>query len=115
MKVLNIEFNVKPDNRRELLQTIKSLFDKGKCEKGRISSHLYRDVYEETHFNIKEEWRREEDLRRYLSSDLFGILLGALNLLGESRNVKIESLTEFLDESELMELRDKSNGSLKSP
>jgi quinol monooxygenase YgiN len=105
MLALTIDFTVTPDNRKELLQTIYSLTEKSKSESGRISRHLYRDAEETDRFILKEEWRKEKDLRRYLKGDLFGVLIGALNLLGESRQLKLERISETLDESAVIGMR----------
>ena len=114
MIALTIDFTVTPDNRKELLQTIHSLFEKSESESGRIRRHLYTDAEDVNRFILKEEWLTEKDLRRYLNGDLFGVLLGALNLLGESRKLKLERISKTLDDSTVIAMRknapDRLNG-----
>jgi len=107
MITLSIDFTVTPANRRELLQTIHSLFDGSETEPGRISRRFYRDAEDANRFTLTEQWHTERDIRRYLTHDLFGVLLGALNLLGESRNLKIEMISETWDEPAVIAMRQK--------
>jgi quinol monooxygenase YgiN len=108
MVSLTIDFTVTPANRKELLQTIQCLFGKSESEPGRISMHLYLDADDANRFIIKEQWHTEKDIRQYLNRDLFGVLLGALNLLGESRSMKLEKISETLDEPMVIAMRKNS-------
>ncbi len=66
---------------REFLQTMISLREEKKKEKGIRNSELYWDVHDEKRFSVIEEWETEQDLEKYLEGEGYRVLLGALRVL----------------------------------
>ncbi len=92
MIVSNTKISVKPENRKEFLQTLNSLIGKVRHGKGCVSYNLYQDVENENAFILIEEWETQSDLDNHLRSDRFGVLLGALNLLSEAPEIRFNTL-----------------------
>ena len=62
MIVTSTKISVKPENRKEFLQTLHSLMDRIRDGQGCLGYNLYRDVENENDFVIVEEWETEADL-----------------------------------------------------
>ena len=74
---------VLPEKRMELSQTIASLMDSIKTEKGCKRCDFCQGMEDENRLFLLEEWDTEENLMSYLKSARFGVLRGAMNLLKE--------------------------------
>ena len=92
MIVSNTKISVKPENRKELLQTLISLIGGIRHMKGCVSYNLYQEVENENVFMLIEEWETQADLDNHLRSDRFGVLLGALNLLSDTPEFRFNTL-----------------------
>ncbi len=94
-----IILNALPEKRKELMQTLLSMFEANGKEKGRLRYNILTDIHETTVFNLIEEWVTREDLDRYLRSERFSIILGTKSLLAVPMKIKIHSVshTEGID------------------
>jgi len=71
------------DKRRELAQTITSLSDFTRMEKGCRRCDFCRSFENENRFFLLEEWNTRENLMTHLKSEYFKVLRGTANLLEE--------------------------------
>jgi quinol monooxygenase YgiN len=85
-----ILFDVLPEKRIELLQTLRSMVEGFKKEKGCKSCFFYQDVDNENIFILVEEWNSQEELDNHLKSEMFGALIGAKSLLAKIPEVDIK-------------------------
>ena len=72
---------VKPEKRIELVQTISRLLGPIKNVKGCRSIRFYLDAADENSSLLLCEWETESDLDRYIRSNDFSILRGAIMVL----------------------------------
>ena len=72
---------VKPEKRVELAQTIGRLLGPIKDIKGCRGIGFYLDAADENSSLLLSEWETESDLDRYLRSNDFAILRGAITIL----------------------------------
>jgi quinol monooxygenase YgiN len=72
---------VKPDKRTELVQTISRLVGPIKNVKGCRTIRFYLDATDENSSLLLSEWETESDLDRYIRSNDFAILRGAIMVL----------------------------------
>ena len=72
---------VLPEKRKELCQTISSLLDPVKRERGCLTYHFYEEAEDENTFVIIGEWETTEAWNNHLHSDNFAVLLGSISLL----------------------------------
>ena len=84
MVVATIRLLVSADYHRELLQTVQSLLDPMRAQRGCLGLHLYREIGGKEAICLIEEWATPEDLTEHLRSNHFVVLLGAARLLLES-------------------------------
>jgi hypothetical protein len=59
-----------------------------------LNCHLYQDVENENALNLVVEWKAKRVLEKYIRSESFSILLGALNLLSESSEILLAKGTQ---------------------
>jgi quinol monooxygenase YgiN len=72
---------VKPEKRVELVQTISRLLGPIKNVKGCRTIRFYLDAADENSSLLLSEWETESDLERYIRSNDFAILRGAIMVL----------------------------------
>ncbi|MFC1827281.1 putative quinol monooxygenase [Thermodesulfobacteriota bacterium] len=74
---------IPPENRREFIQSFKVLPQFKDCKDKCIYHKLFEDVGEMNHFLWVEHWTDNKALEKYLLSDRFKTMLGAVDALGE--------------------------------
>ena len=82
MIVNTTRITVQPEKRTEFLQTIGPLLEPIKSAKGCREFGFYLDAADENSTLLVSEWETETDLDRYLGSNDFAILRGAITVLG---------------------------------
>ena len=82
-----------PAKRGELLQTLRSMTEQIRTEKGCESCYFYQDVDNENIVIITEDWATQDDLDNHLRSDMFGALIGAKSLLVEPADIQIKAVS----------------------
>lgn len=90
MIVNTTRINVRPENRKELFQTILPLLGPIRNEKGCVTYRCYVDVTDENSALLISEWEEEVDWDNHLRSSDFAILRGALNVLAVSADIDFE-------------------------
>jgi quinol monooxygenase YgiN len=84
MKVgIEVLSKIPPENRREFIQSFKVLTQFEGCSDNCIYHKLIEDVGEMNHFLWVEHWTDKKTLEKYLLSDRFKTILGAVDALGE--------------------------------
>ena len=90
MSTVNIFLRVHAEKRDEFLQTIRSLQTSLKEEAGLSKSSLFQDVSEPTIFHLIEEWTTHDSMDRYMRSERFSVLMGALKVLCAESEVRYQ-------------------------
>jgi quinol monooxygenase YgiN len=72
---------MRPEKRTELVQTIRRLLGPIKNAKGCRTIRFYLDAADENSSLLLSEWETESDLDRYIRSNDFAILRGAIMVL----------------------------------
>jgi quinol monooxygenase YgiN len=94
MILLRTIMNVLPEKQKEVLQTLHSLIEFSKKEKGCLRYEIFGDIEDEHVFNLISEWETREHLNHHMRSDRFGILLGTKSLLLEPLKIKIVTVAD---------------------
>ena len=79
--VKTTKITVRPEKRVELIQTMGRLLGPIKNVKGCRNIRFYLDAADENSSLLLSEWETESDLNRYLRSNDFAILRGAIRVL----------------------------------
>ena len=93
MIVTTTRITVSSANRTELFQTILTLLNPVKKEKGCIDSHFYLDSADSNSLLLVEEWEAEEDWENHLRSRDCAVFLGAVSVLCRPASVDFKVLS----------------------
>lgn len=74
---------IAPENRREFIQSFKVLPHYEGCKNNCTYNKLFEDVGEMNQFLWVEHWGDKKALEKYLQSQRFKTILGAIEALGE--------------------------------
>ena len=88
-----IKMTVFPAKRKEFLLTIQALIQSIRKEKGCIRCTAYQDIEDENTFCMIQGWKTQNELDRYLQSDLFEVLLGTKNFLSEPCEINFNTVS----------------------
>jgi quinol monooxygenase YgiN len=105
MVVLFIKAEVLPENRMELQQTLRSLRDSIRQEKGCLSFAIFLNLMDESNFVIEEEWEGREELYHHLRSENFAVLFGAVTCLSTAEKLCLRTMSPTKDSNDIQNLR----------
>jgi quinol monooxygenase YgiN len=88
-----VKMTVRPEKRKEFLQTILAMTDPSRKQKGCTSRELLQDTGNEDSFVLLEEWETRAELDRHVRSDWFRVLRGTRDLLCEEPHLKLSLLS----------------------
>jgi len=109
--ILKITMKARVEKRTEVMQTLLSMTEPARKEKGCLSHDVFCDIDGKTVFNLIEEWKTREDLERHIRSERFSVLLGTKSLLAKSLEMKIHTVSHSEGVEVVNALREK--GTLK--
>ena len=89
MVILTISVNAQSNKRNELLSACRLISDRTRQEKGCLNCRLSQDIDNENLIYLEETWKRRSYLDEHFRSDIFSALLGAMKLLGETHEIRI--------------------------
>jgi quinol monooxygenase YgiN len=87
----SIRMKVFPEKRKELSQTIASLVNSIRTQKGCRYCNFYYNQRDENELCLFGEWENQEDLTGHLESELFKVFLGAASLLKSPHEMTLYS------------------------
>ena len=83
-----------PENQKEVMQTMLSMVESTRKERGCRSHHVLRDIEDENVFCLIDEWETREDLDHHIRSAKFGVLLGTKSLLCEPVKIQVFTVSD---------------------
>jgi quinol monooxygenase YgiN len=86
--------SVLPEKQKEVLQTLLSMVEPPRKEKGCLSYGIFCDIEDKNVFNLISEWETRQHLDHHMKSDRFGVLLGIKSLLIEPLKIQIVTASE---------------------
>jgi len=89
MIILTISVNARSSKRNELLSACRLITDQTRKEKGCLGCRLSQGIDNENLIYLEETWERRSYLDEHFRSDIFSALLGAVKLLGETHEIRI--------------------------
>jgi quinol monooxygenase YgiN len=95
MLTMTVIAHVKPEKQQEFRHAINSLYSNGEEEeRGLKKSTLYQEVDDPRGFRLVTEWETQKDLEGYLRAENFRVLLGALEVLCATSEIRYSHLAE---------------------
>jgi quinol monooxygenase YgiN len=93
MIIATLRMTVPQEKRQEMLQTVSALIGMARKERGCRACDFYMDIEHTDSFLLMEEWNVQEDFDRHVRAPAFSALLGAMTLLNERPDFRINSVT----------------------
>lgn len=93
MIILRITLIVLPEKQLEMLQTLRSMIELSKREKGCLNYEVLYDIEVNNRLCLIEEWQSREDLDAHIASRRFGVLLGTTALLSKPIKIQIHTVS----------------------
>jgi quinol monooxygenase YgiN len=84
---------VRPEKRKELCQTISSLLDPVKREKGCLNYGFYEEADDGNTLVLIGEWETPDDWNNHLYSNNLAVLLGSISLLCDISHLDFKLLS----------------------
>ncbi len=94
MVIATFKMIVPQEKRQEMLQTVSAFSGMARKERGCRACDVFIDTENADAFLLMEEWDSQEDFDRHVRTASFSVLLGALTLLNERPDVRINAVTE---------------------
>lgn len=92
MVLLKIAVEIKPQKRTEFLQAMQSLILAAPRELGCLERFVYQRIDDENAYCCLEVWESQEKMVAHLNTDRFKALLGAVQVLGEMKELSQNTL-----------------------
>jgi quinol monooxygenase YgiN len=92
MILLKIAVEIKPQKRTEFLQAMQSLILAAPPEPGCLERVVYQRIDDENAYCCLQVWESQEKMAAHLSTDRFKALLGAIQVLGEMKELSQNAL-----------------------
>ena len=92
MILIKIIMDALPKKRKEVLQTLLSMIEDIRLEKGCRNYQVFQCIEDEDIFCLVGEWDAREDLEHHMRSDRFGVLLGTRTLLDKHQDIQIHTV-----------------------
>ena len=91
---LSVHVVATPPSRRELVQALVGWAEAARHAPGVVQASVSEDVEVEAAFDLRAEWDSEEALEAHLCSDVFGVLVGAAEVLSLSVRVSVARVAD---------------------
>jgi quinol monooxygenase YgiN len=93
MVIIFVKIKVRPEKRKELLQTLLSIVEQVKKASGCRHAGFYQNVENENDFFMVSEWANQKDSDNHLRSDIFAVLLGTGTLMHRPPEMVIHTVS----------------------
>jgi len=104
---LTIDVKVRPHKLKEVLQTLDSLMAELRKEKGNLSYQYQQDNQDDKTIHIQAEWQNWEKLEKHFQGNFFPVLLGAIRVLCEEPEVRINNGSKMMGMEAIDKVRSK--------
>lgn len=91
--LVTLRMIVRPERRRDLLETMRGMLEPARVERGCLSYRLYEDVEDRNIFVLVEEWKTQKDLESHIRTDNQRRLLALIDLLSEKPELRFNTVS----------------------
>jgi len=91
--LVTLKMIVRPEKRRDLIETMRGMLEPARVERGCLSYYLYEDVENRNILILVEEWETQEDLECHIRTDNHLRLLTLMDLLSEQPELRFNTVS----------------------
>lgn len=95
-----IRITVQKEKCMEFLQTVTTLLHTFREETNCLKYNIFKEIGQNTFYDLVGEWKSEEDIDNHLNSASFSVLQGAIQNLCEPPRMNL-MITSLLDENDI--------------
>ncbi len=92
--LVTLRMTVRPESRRDLLETMRGMLEPVRVERGCLSYRLYEDIEDRNIFVLVEEWKTRQDLESHIRTNKERRLLSLMDLLSEQPELQFNTVSE---------------------
>jgi len=107
MIIVTLRMTVRPDKRRDFMESIRGMLEPTRVERGCISYRLYEDIENKNIFTLVEEWKTRDDLEKHVRTNNYRMFLGLMDLLSEPYQLRFSTVLPEAEMELLLELAHK--------
>jgi quinol monooxygenase YgiN len=93
MILATLRMIIRPEMRRDFLETMRGMLEPTRVERGCLSYRLYEDVEDINTFVLVEEWATQKDLENHICTDNQRQLLALMDLLNEQPELRFSTVS----------------------
>lgn len=93
MFLMTIRVTIYPEKQQEFMQTILSLLAEIRKTTVGVDYDLYRAVEENDTYCLVSKWQSQQQLHEHVQTRAFSVLLGATQVLGNTQDIKLDTIT----------------------
>jgi len=102
---VTIEIKAQPSRINELYQTLQALLPTMRKDNECLSCRISRDVEDGNIFFLSSEWDSQGSFEGYIRSVSGSVLVGAIDLLGESSRIRVDNNSRWEEIETLKRMR----------
>ena len=91
--LVTLKMIVRPEKRRDLLETMRGMLEPVRVERGCLSYRLYEDIEDRNIFVLVEEWATQKDLEGHIRTDNQRRILALMDLLSEQPQLRFNTVS----------------------
>ncbi|MDQ7787388.1 MAG: antibiotic biosynthesis monooxygenase family protein [Thermodesulfovibrionales bacterium] len=92
--LVTLRMVVRPERRRDLLETMRGMLEPVRVERGCLSYRLYENVEDRNSFVLVEEWKTQKDLENHLCTYNQRQLLALMDILSEQPELRFNTVSQ---------------------
>jgi len=92
--LVTLRMIVRPERRRDLLDTMRGMLEPARVERGCLSYRLYEDVEDRNIFILVEEWKTQKDMENHIRTDNQRRLLALMDFLSERPELRFNTVSQ---------------------
>ena len=91
--LVTLRMIVRPERRRDLLETMRGMLEPARVERGCLSYRLYEDIENRNAVVLVEEWKTQKDLESHIRTENQRRLLALIDLLSEQPELQFNTVS----------------------
>ena len=103
--LVTLRMIVRPEKRKDLLETMRGMLEPARVEKGCLNYRLYEDIENRNIFILLEEWETQEDLEKHIRTDNQRRMLALMDLLSEQPELRFNTVLHTVGMELIEEVR----------
>ncbi len=107
MIILTIRVNIHSEKRQEFIQTVVGLTAEIRNMSECLKYEIYQAIEQDDLFYLASNWKSRYGLEEYFQTRYFGVLLGAMQVLGKSPEIQVNTISHTAGAEAIQAVRGK--------